>query len=56
MEIDCPRCESPCDVEAPDKPWLLYAECGECGLEFSYDDYLSIYYDQAGNEYQKERG
>ena len=45
----CPRCKEECEGEAPHKPWFYAYEC-ECGFEFSYDDYSSIYYDTEGNE------
>ena len=49
MTIKCPRCGQECDGEAPNKPWFYHCEC-ECGLEFCYDKYSSVYYDMDGNE------
>ncbi len=48
-EIKCPKCGQECEGESPSKPWFLQCEC-ECGFEFCYDDYRSIYYDMEGNE------
>ena len=48
-DIKCPKCGQECEGEAPSKPWFLQCEC-ECGYEFCYDDYRSIYYDMDGNE------
>ena len=49
MTVACPKCHQECEGEAPKQPWFLVFEC-ECGFEFCYDDYASIYYDMDGNE------